>query len=159
DRRRHVPALAERASRADPVHAARSSCPGALDARARHARVGASAARAHVPRRSAVSTGRPLAGGAATPAHGREVMTDAVSVRRAHRMPFGAEAREDGTTRFRIWAPGARSVELVLEDPHRAFPVPRDAGGWAEFSTREAPPRSRYRFRIDGELLVPDPAS
>jgi malto-oligosyltrehalose trehalohydrolase len=81
------------------------------------------------------------------------------SVRRAHRMPFGAEAREDGTTRFRIWAPGARSVELWLEEPGRAFAMPRDAGGWAEFSTREAPPGARYRFRIDGDLLVPDPAS
>jgi maltooligosyltrehalose trehalohydrolase len=86
-------------------------------------------------------------------------MTGGASVRRAHRMPFGAEAREDGTTRFRIWAPGAHSVELWLEQQQRAFPMPRDAGGWAEFSTREAPPGARYRFRIDGTLLVPDPAS
>jgi maltooligosyltrehalose trehalohydrolase len=86
-------------------------------------------------------------------------MTDTVSVRRAHRMPFGAEAREDGTTRFRLWAPGARTVELWLEEQRRAFAMPRDAGGWAEFTTREAPPGARYRFRIDGELLVPDPAS
>jgi maltooligosyltrehalose trehalohydrolase len=80
-------------------------------------------------------------------------------VRRAHRMPFGAEAREDGSTRFRLWAPGARSVELWLDESQRAFSMPRDAGGWAEFRSREAPPGSRYRFRIDGELLVPDPAS
>ncbi|HEV8441047.1 MAG TPA: malto-oligosyltrehalose trehalohydrolase [Methylomirabilota bacterium] len=86
-------------------------------------------------------------------------MSEAVSVRRAHRMPFGAEVREDGTTRFRIWAPGARSVELWLEEPPRAFPMVRDSGGWAEFTTREAPPGARYRFRIDGQILVPDPAS
>jgi malto-oligosyltrehalose trehalohydrolase len=35
----------------------------------------------------------------------------------------------------------------------------RDAGGWAELVTREAPPSARYRFRIDGQALVPDPAS
>ena len=35
----------------------------------------------------------------------------------------------------------------------------RDAGGWAELVTRDAPPGTRYRFRIDGDLLVPDPAS
>ena len=30
-------------------------------------------------------------------------------------MPFGAETRADGLTRFRLWAPSARSVELVIE--------------------------------------------
>ena len=74
-------------------------------------------------------------------------------------MPFGAEVREDGTTRFRLWAPGARQVDLWLEEPGRAVAMPRDAGGWAEYVTREAPPGTRYRYRIDGELLVPDPAA
>ncbi|MGH7413305.1 MAG: malto-oligosyltrehalose trehalohydrolase [Candidatus Rokuibacteriota bacterium] len=74
-------------------------------------------------------------------------------------MPFGAEVREDGTTRFRLWAPGARQLELWLEEPGRAVPMPRDAGGWAEYVTREAPPGTRYRYRIDGETLVPDPAA
>jgi maltooligosyltrehalose trehalohydrolase len=81
------------------------------------------------------------------------------AARRAHRMPFGAEVREDGTTRFRLWAPGARAVELWLEEPGRAVAMPRDAGGWAEYVTREAPPGTRYRYRIDGELLVADPAA
>jgi maltooligosyltrehalose trehalohydrolase len=74
-------------------------------------------------------------------------------------MPFGAEVREDGTTRFRLWAPGARQVELWLEAPGRAVAMPRDLGGWAEYVTREAPAGTRYRYRIDGELLVPDPAA
>jgi malto-oligosyltrehalose trehalohydrolase len=74
-------------------------------------------------------------------------------------MPFGAEVREDGTTRFRLWAPGARQVELWLEEPRRAVAMPRDTGGWAEYVTREAPPGARYRYRIDGEMLVPDPAA
>jgi maltooligosyltrehalose trehalohydrolase len=81
------------------------------------------------------------------------------AVRRAHRMPFGAEARGDGTTRFRLWAPAARSVELWLPDRQQGFAMPRDAAGWAEWIAREAPPGSRYSFRIDGELLMPDPAS
>ena len=41
-------------------------------------------------------------------------MSPSPAARRAHRMPFGAEVREDGTTRFRLWAPGARQVELWL---------------------------------------------
>jgi maltooligosyltrehalose trehalohydrolase len=86
-------------------------------------------------------------------------MSAQVALRRSHRMPFGAEARDDGTTRFRLWAPAARSVELWLADRERGFAMSRDAVGWAEWVTRDAPPGSRYSFRIDGELLVPDPAS
>jgi malto-oligosyltrehalose trehalohydrolase len=86
-------------------------------------------------------------------------MSPSPAARRAHRMPFGAEVREDGTTRFRLWAPGARQVELWLEGPGRAVAMPRDAGGWAEYATPDAPPGTRYRYRIDGALLVPDPAA
>jgi maltooligosyltrehalose trehalohydrolase len=86
-------------------------------------------------------------------------MTGRPASRRAHRMPFGAEVREDGTTRFRLWSPGAQRVELWLEEPERSIPMPRDAGGWAEHVTSNAPPGTRYRYRIDGEVLVPDPAA
>jgi malto-oligosyltrehalose trehalohydrolase len=74
-------------------------------------------------------------------------------------MPFGAAVREDGTTRFRLWSPGASQVELWLEEPGRAIAMPRDAGGWAEYVTRDAPAGTRYRYRIDGGMLVPDPAA
>ncbi|MBI3078631.1 MAG: malto-oligosyltrehalose trehalohydrolase [Deltaproteobacteria bacterium] len=74
-------------------------------------------------------------------------------------MPFGAQLEADAGTRFRLWAPGARRVELWLEQPGRALPMARDAAGWATVVTREAPPGTWYRFRIDGDLLVPDPAS
>ncbi len=50
-------------------------------------------------------------------------------------------------------------MALWLEADGRALPMTRDAGGWAELVTRDAPPGTRYRFRIDGDLLVPDPAS
>jgi len=86
-------------------------------------------------------------------------MSASPAARRAHRMPFGAEVREDGTTRFRLWAPGARQVELWLEEPGRAVTMPRDTGGWAEYVTPDARPGTRYRYRIDGDLLVPDPAA
>jgi len=35
----------------------------------------------------------------------------------------------------------------------------RDALGWAEHVTRDARAGTCYRFRIDSDLLVPDPAS
>jgi maltooligosyltrehalose trehalohydrolase len=86
-------------------------------------------------------------------------MTATPTVRRAHRMPFGALPQGDGGTMFRLWSPGADRVELWLEEPKRAVPMPRDASGWAEYVSREAPPGTRYRYRIDGEMLVPDPAA
>src|SRR6202022_4832138 len=67
-------------------------------------------------------------------------MTAAPTVRRAHRMPFGALPLADGGTMFRLWSPGADRVELWLEEPKRAVPMPRDAGGWAEDGGREGAP-------------------
>ena len=75
-------------------------------------------------------------------------------------MPFGAERLADGRTRFRFWAPSAKSVELVLGSDHdaRVLDMPRDADGWGELVC-EAQAGTRYRYRINGDLLVPDPAS
>jgi 1,4-alpha-glucan branching enzyme len=50
-------------------------------------------------------------------------------------------------------------VDLWLDDQARGHPMSLDAEGWAEIVTREAPVGTRYRFRIDGSVLVPDPAS
>jgi maltooligosyltrehalose trehalohydrolase len=72
-------------------------------------------------------------------------------------MPFGAELRDDGT-RFRLWAPAASSVELVLEGGRGTAIMDAVGGGWFELLAR-APAGTRYRFRIDGGTLVPDPAS
>jgi maltooligosyltrehalose trehalohydrolase len=41
-------------------------------------------------------------------------------MKRKHEMPFGAEIRDDGTARFRLWAPKASSVALQLKIPDRA---------------------------------------
>jgi maltooligosyltrehalose trehalohydrolase len=76
-------------------------------------------------------------------------------VRRSHAMPFGAEVRPDGETRFRLWAPTAKRVELMLGE---AQPMAARDGGWFE-SIARAGHGTRYAFRIDGRLTVPDPAS
>ena len=81
-------------------------------------------------------------------------------MRRRRRLPFGAELdTEDGQTRFRVWAPAARRIEVRIEPSGDALPMERDAAGWASLVTDTAPAGTRYRYRIDGELLVPDPAS
>src|SRR5215472_16387143 len=79
-------------------------------------------------------------------------------MRSRHRMPFGAEVGPDGT-RFRLWAPGAPRVELELEGRDAAIPMERDADGWAVATVRDVGAGARYRYRIDGGLAVPDPAS
>jgi maltooligosyltrehalose trehalohydrolase len=78
------------------------------------------------------------------------------AVRRAHAMPFGAEVREGGETRFRLWAPAAGRVELLLGEA--ATPMAQAGDGWFE-SITSAGAGSRYAFRIDGGLTVADPAS
>src|ERR1700735_2618116 len=35
-------------------------------------------------------------------------------MKRRHNMPFGAERRDDGSVRFRLWAPASHRVELCL---------------------------------------------
>lgn len=75
-------------------------------------------------------------------------------------MPFGANVLDDGV-RFRLWAPAARCVELLLEDANRrrALPMSAQGDGWFERHCEGARPGNLYRFRIDGAQVVPDPAS
>ncbi|MGY2052808.1 malto-oligosyltrehalose trehalohydrolase [Methylobacterium sp. JK268] len=77
-------------------------------------------------------------------------------MRRAHSMPFGAEMGPEGV-RFALWAPSAREVALVLDGTEH--PMPDTGEGWRRLTRSEARPGSRYGFRIDGTLVVPDPAS
>jgi malto-oligosyltrehalose trehalohydrolase len=78
---------------------------------------------------------------------------------RVHRMPFGAEV--DGSdVHFRLWAPAARRVDLVLTraGEQRELHMPSREDGWFK-ATAKAGDASRYAFRIDADLVVPDPAS
>jgi maltooligosyltrehalose trehalohydrolase len=68
---------------------------------------------------------------------------------------FGPRLDPDGVT-FRLWAPGARQIELSLD---RTLPMRRGADGWYELSVPGTRAGTLYRFRIDDELDVPDPAS
>ena len=68
---------------------------------------------------------------------------------------FGARLTDDGAS-FRLWAPAARRVDLVLEKPQ---PMQRDGEGWHSLELAGAGAGTRYNYRIDGEIDVPDPAS
>ena len=75
----------------------------------------------------------------------------------AHDMPFGAAVLADGGVRYRLWAPGARSVDLVTGG--RTKPMRAHGAGWYELVDRDAGPGTLYQYRIDAKQLVPDPAS
>jgi maltooligosyltrehalose trehalohydrolase len=80
-----------------------------------------------------------------------------------HEMPFGAALTPGGGVNFRLWGPAATQVELALEAgvaaPPRLVPAACDADGWWECHVPEATAGTLYQWRINGELLVPDPAS
>lgn len=71
-------------------------------------------------------------------------------------MPFGAELA-DGGVRFALWAPTAHDVALLLGDERLQMPAEPD--GWRRLIVPGAKAGGRYRFLIDGDLEVPDPAS
>ncbi len=68
---------------------------------------------------------------------------------------FGPRLHADGVT-FAVWAPKAKRVELVTDRAHFMTSHP---DGWHGCHLAEARAGTHYRFRIDGELDVPDPAS
>lgn len=72
------------------------------------------------------------------------------------RYDFGARLREEGTTRFRLWAPDMETV--AVEIAGQATPMQRDADGMFT-ATLAAPAGTRYRYRVSADLSVPDPAS
>ena len=80
-------------------------------------------------------------------------------------MPFGAACLDDGSVRFRIWAPRSRQVEVSVTKKKKVLSLspqaaePEGTEGWFELITREAAPGSCYQFLIDGQHKVPDPAS
>ena len=71
---------------------------------------------------------------------------------------WGAEVT-DGGVRFRLWAPSASSVRLVLTDRNETIAMQCLEGGWYECTQASAGDGTRYHFEIDGDLIVPDPAS
>ena len=80
-------------------------------------------------------------------------------MKRRYNMPFGAECREDGSVRFRLWAPLRVRSSFASRVTSVEIPLERRDQGWFELVTDAAKPGTQYRFRIDGEQEVPDPAS
>lgn len=77
-----------------------------------------------------------------------------------HEMPFGPVFAVDGKVEFRLWAPTAKKVELLLYDGDKKPQLMKGtADGWHKLELSQIKPDSKYHFIIDGDLKVPDPAS
>ena len=67
---------------------------------------------------------------------------------------------EGGATRFRVWAPAARRVDVVLSgDSEAIVRLKRDPDGYFTGSAEGVAAGARYRYRLDESRLLPDPAS
>ncbi len=82
------------------------------------------------------------------------------------RLPIGAEVVPDGV-HFRVWAPNAKKVDVILEGHNSqadktldVFPLEAEEKGYFSGLIKQATDGSLYRYRLNGEdLLYPDPAS
>jgi maltooligosyltrehalose trehalohydrolase len=88
-------------------------------------------------------------------ADGDEYDTEFSSQRRQ-----GAVALPSGEVSWRVWAPKARAVDLILVDgdQRRALPMRGEDGYFCRVEG-ETPEGQRYAYRIDGGPERPDPAS
>ena len=82
-------------------------------------------------------------------------------MRLEHSMPYGPKLAADGSVQFRLWAPGPTEVEVEITQGRKRIGAALAAagGGWFRGTVANVAPGARYGFRIDGGLLVPDPAS
>ena len=74
-------------------------------------------------------------------------------------MPFGATLLEDGSVRFRFFAPAAGHVDLILASRPEPLRMRRTPEGWHELTTAEATAGTLYNFLLPDGLRVADPAS
>jgi maltooligosyltrehalose trehalohydrolase len=68
---------------------------------------------------------------------------------------FGPKLTDRGTL-FRLWAPAAKRVDVVLDRP---YPMQRGEDGWYSAEIDGARAGTRYQLRIDDKVNAPDPAS
>lgn len=66
---------------------------------------------------------------------------------------------ERGGVRFKVWAPAARTVEVVLERGGAIVPLARTEDGYFCGLVPGVQAGDRYRYRVDGAGPFPDPAS
>lgn len=100
---------------------------------------------------------RPAAGGDNAGGDATGLDFTEIPVTSLHRR-LGAIPRNDGSTRFGVWAPEREQIEVELVDSGRLVSM-RKVGPFHVAVVDDAPAGTLYRYRIDGEVSRPDPAS
>ena len=78
-----------------------------------------------------------------------------------HRPECGALFQEDGSVRWRLWAPKAERVDLVLSDggTRVIHPMRREERGYFTIEKDQVQSGQRYAYRLNGGPERPGPAS
>jgi len=71
--------------------------------------------------------------------------------------PVHGALYQEASTTFRAWAPEADELTLVLDD--RTLTMEAVGSGYFELDVGDVEPGTRYRFALDGNRPLPDPAS
>ena len=71
---------------------------------------------------------------------------------------IGAGPHGNGT-RFRVWAPIAKRVAVMLGGRNVSLPLESEGNGYFSATMNDVRPGDRYRFSLDGGEAFPDPAS
>lgn len=79
------------------------------------------------------------------------------SIRRSHKMRFGAEVR-GGSTRFKIWAPNCMTTELKLKGRRALIELEAVGDVWHRLDV-EGVAGTLYKYVIPDGTPIPDPTS
>jgi maltooligosyltrehalose trehalohydrolase len=89
------------------------------------------------------------------------VQTAARTTNTRRRLPIGAELTGPDGVSFRVWAPAAKQVDVMIEAEGgaRAHALQAEGGGYFSGAIEGVGAGARYRLRLDGGEAYPDPAS
>lgn len=82
------------------------------------------------------------------------MLTDINLKKRAIGVNFNANGAE-----IKLWAPLAKSVELLLTGTNKKYPLKEASYGFWQLETDELKPGGLYKFVLGGEKELPDPTS
>jgi len=78
----------------------------------------------------------------------------------SYHLTLGAHPLDGGRCQFLVWAPHAENVEVHIISPREKMaPLDRSGNGYHGGVVEDAGPGALYRFRLNGSLERPDPAS
>lgn len=81
-----------------------------------------------------------------------------MNIHKSRQQQHGAHVNKDGTTCFSLWAPNARSVSIEISNENTVHELLKGDDGWYKL-TLNCGVGTAYKYIINNELHVPDPAS